>query len=67
MPGGGDYLIYPDTAYSIELYAESQVPGWDSAVRIKLEEDAFFDGEKTLYIDGRQKQFLLIPRQGPVQ
>jgi len=67
VPGGGDYLIYPDTAYSIELYAESPVAGWDSAVRIKLEEDAFFDGEKTRYIDGRQKQFLLIPRQAPIQ
>ncbi|MBT8077191.1 MAG: aminopeptidase P family protein [Gammaproteobacteria bacterium] len=65
VPGGGDYPMYADTAYSIELYAETAVPGWGKAVRIKLEEDAFFDGNETRYIDGRQKEFLLIPRLPP--
>ncbi|MDH5499701.1 MAG: aminopeptidase P family protein, partial [Gammaproteobacteria bacterium] len=62
VPGNGDYPMYPDTAYSIELYAETEVAAWGKAVRISLEEDAFFDGEKTWYIDGRQKAFHLIPR-----
>ena len=62
VPGAGDYPLYPNTAHSIELYAETEVPSWGKAVRIKLEEDAFFDGEKTRYIDGRQREFLLIPR-----
>jgi hypothetical protein len=66
-PGRGDYPLYPNTAHSIELFAETDVPSWGKAVRIKLEEDAFFDGEKTYYIDGRQKEFLLIPRVAPVQ
>jgi hypothetical protein len=66
-PGRGDYPLFPNTAHSIELFAETEVPSWGKAVRIKLEEDAFFDGESTLYIDGRQKQFLLIPRIAPVQ
>jgi methionine aminopeptidase len=66
-PGRGDYPLYPDTAHSIELYAETEVPSWGKAVRIKLEEDAFFDGEQTHYIDGRQKTLLLIPRIAPVQ
>ena len=66
-PGRGDYPLYPNTAHSIELYAESEVPSWGKTVRIRLEEDAFFDGEKTWYIDGRQKEFLLIPRVPPVQ
>lgn len=66
-PGRGDYPLYPNTAHSIELYAETDVPSWGKAVRIKLEEDAFFDGEDTWYIDGRQKEFLLIPRIPPVQ
>ena len=66
-PGRGDYPLYPDTAHSIELYAESEVPSWGKTVRIRLEEDAFFDGENTWYIDGRQKAFLLIPRVPPVQ
>ena len=67
VPGGGDYPLYPDTAHSIELYAETEVPEWEKAVRIKLEEDAYFDGEKTWYIDGRQKAFHLIPRSPAVQ
>ncbi len=62
VPGRGDYPLYPNTAHSIELYAETEVPDWGKAVRIKLEEDAFFDGEKTWYIDGRQRQLHLIPR-----
>lgn len=67
VPGDGDYPIHPNTAYSIELYAESEIESWGKAIRIQLEEDAFYDGEKTLYIDGRQKEFLLIPRVAPVQ
>jgi len=62
VPGRGDYPLYANTAHSIELYAESEVPDWGKAVRIKLEEDAFFDGENTWYIDGRQKALHLIPR-----
>ena len=67
VPGDGDYPIQANTAYSIELYAESDVPSWGKSVRIRLEEDAFYDGESVWYIDGRQKQFLLIPRQPAVQ
>jgi len=62
VPVRGDYPLYPNTAHSIELAAESDVPGWGKAVRIKLEEDAFFDGEKVWYIDGRQRSFHLVPR-----
>lgn len=67
VPGNGDYPLYPNTAHSIELYAETPVPSWGKSVRIRLEEDAFFDGTRTWYIDGRQKEFLLIPRQPAVQ
>ena len=67
VPGNGDYPLFPNTAHSIELYAETPVESWGKDVRISLEEDAFFDGETTWYIDGRQKQLLLVPRQPPVQ
>lgn len=67
VPGKGDYPLYANTAHSIELYAETDVADWGKAVRIKLEEDAFFDGEKTWYIDGRQKAFHLIPRMPATQ
>ena len=63
VPGGGDYPLYPRTAYSIELYAESHLESWDKPVRIMLEEDAFFDGETVQYIDDRQKAIFLIPRR----
>jgi methionine aminopeptidase len=62
VPGVGDYPMYPNTAYSIELYAETEIAEWGKSIRIQLEEDAFFDGEKVWYIDGRQKTFHLIPR-----
>jgi hypothetical protein len=67
VPGGGDYRLYPNTAYSIELYAETDIISWGKTVRIKLEEDAFFDGQNVEYIDGRQKAIYLIPRVPPQQ
>ena len=63
VPGKGDYPLYPNTAHSIELAAIFERPGWAKPMRIKLEEDAFFDGESDRYIDGRQTELYLIPRQ----
>lgn len=61
VPGAGDYPLWPDTAYSIELNVEVTVPEWDDqSVRIMLEEDAFFDGESVRYMDGRQTEMWLI-------
>ena len=60
VPVKGDYPMFPDTVYSIELNAASYIPEWDKEVRIMLEEDAFFDGEQVRYISGRQKTFHLI-------
>ena len=63
VPGRGDYPLFPNTAHSIELNAAVPVREWGGqTVRIMLEEDAFFDGERTWYIDGRQTDFWLIPR-----
>ncbi len=63
VPGKGDYPLYPNTAYSIELNVTTNIPEWDKDIRIMLEEDAFFDGEEVRYIDGRQTELWLIPRQ----
>lgn len=60
LPVKGDYPVYPDTAYSIELNAASYVPEWDKEIRIMLEEDAFFDGDSVEFMDGRQTRFHLI-------
>jgi hypothetical protein len=63
VPGQGDYALFPQTAHSIELNATVSVPEWNGKdVRIMLEEDAFFDGEKTWYIDPRMEELLMIPR-----
>jgi len=58
----GDYPLHANTAYSIELNAGTYIEEWGKDIRIMLEEDAFFDGEVVRYINGRQKRFLLIPR-----
>lgn len=64
--GAGDYPLYPNTAYSIELNAAVEIPEWNNKlVRIMLEEDGFFDGEKFWYIDGRQTKLWLLPRVNP--
>ncbi len=62
VPGKGDYPLYANTAYSIELNAGVYIEQWDKEIRIMLEEDAYFDGEKIYYIDGRQTEIMTIPR-----
>jgi len=63
VPGRGDYPMFANTAYSIELNAAVAIPEWGGqTVRMMLEEDAFFDGEEVRYIDGRQTELWLIPR-----
>lgn len=62
VPHRGDYPLYPNTAYSIELNTAVFIPEWGKEIRMMMEEDAFFDGEKVRYIDGRQVELLLIPR-----
>ncbi|GMM71746.1 M24 family metallopeptidase [Alteromonas gracilis] len=60
VPVQGDYPMFAKTAYSIELNAASFIEEWNKEIRIMLEEDAFFDGEKVTYLDGRQTEFHLI-------
>lgn len=62
VPYTGDYPLHKNTAYSIELNAATYIEEWGKEIRIMLEEDAFFDGESVKYINGRQKKYLLIPR-----
>ncbi|MCP3994026.1 MAG: Xaa-Pro aminopeptidase, partial [bacterium] len=61
VPGTGDYPVWPNTAYSIELSNMASVPEWgDQQVRFMLEEDAYFDGEEISFLDGRQTSIWLI-------
>jgi Xaa-Pro aminopeptidase len=57
----GEHRLRPDTAWSIELNVRAAVPEWGGQeVEFRLEEDAFFDGERVHYLDGRQVEFHLI-------
>jgi len=62
VPGAGDYPLYKNTAYAIELNAAVYIEEWNKEIRIMLEEDAVFDGEEVRYIDGRQTKLMTIPR-----
>ncbi len=62
VPGAGEYRLFDDTVYSIELNIVMSVPEWDGQdVRIMLEEDAALSGGKMRWLDGRQTSLFLIP------
>ncbi|MEO1653796.1 MAG: M24 family metallopeptidase [Bacteroidota bacterium] len=66
VPGKGDYPLFYNTAYSIELNAAVKIPEWNNKkIRIMLEEDGYFDQQGFRYIGGRQTELLLIPRMLP--
>lgn len=61
VPGPGDYPLYDDTAYSIELNAKRPIPEWnEQQVRIALEEDAVFTEGGMRWLAGRQTAFHLL-------
>ncbi len=60
-PVQGDWRLYPDTGYAIEGNVKVAVPEWDGQlVQIKLEQSAVFDGERVVYLAGRQTRWHLI-------
>ena len=59
----GDYPLYANTAYSIELNNTTFLDEWNKDVRVMVEEDGFWNGETFQYINGRQEELFLIPRQ----
>ncbi|NUO00699.1 MAG: M24 family metallopeptidase [Saprospiraceae bacterium] len=63
VPGQGDYPLFYNTAYSIELNAAVFIPEWNKTVRIMLEEDGYFNETGFRFIDGRQEAIYVIPRQ----
>jgi Xaa-Pro aminopeptidase len=60
--GTGDYPLFANTAYSIELNASVAIPEWQGKIiRIMLEQDGFFDGQNFRYLNGRQTEIYGIP------
>ena len=61
VPGSGDYAMHANTAYSIELTAEVNLPEWgEEPMKMKLEENGFFDGKAFRYIQPRQTRYHLV-------
>ena len=61
VPGVGDYPLYDDTVYSVELNVTKSIAEWDGQdARIMLEEDAVLTGGEMRWLDGRQEGFYLI-------
>ncbi len=61
VPGRGDYPLFDDTCYSIELNVTKPVAEWGGqVVRIALEEDAVLTGGEMHWLHGRQTEFHLI-------
>jgi Xaa-Pro aminopeptidase len=61
VPGAGDYPLYPDTVFSIELNVLASVQEWGGqGVRIALEQDAAFTRSGCQFLDRRQTKLHLI-------
>ncbi|MCH7524635.1 MAG: M24 family metallopeptidase [Bacteroidetes bacterium] len=62
VQGAGDYPLFPNTVYAIELNATVNIPQWQRDIRIMLEEAGFYGENGFRYVNGRQTKLLLIPR-----
>ena len=61
VPGRGDYQLFDDTCYAIELNVTKSIPEWNGQVaRMALEEDAAFTSGRLQWLSGRQNQLHLI-------
>lgn len=61
VEGVGDYPLYDDTCYAMELNVVTPVPEWNNQrVKIALEQEIVFTGEEVTFIGGRQTKFHLI-------
>lgn len=62
VPYTGDYPLYSNTVYAIELNTTVTIPEWKRDIRIMLEEAGFYGENGFRYVNGRQTEILLIPR-----
>jgi peptidase M24-like protein len=61
VSGRGDYPVYDNTVYSIELNIRKEIPEWDGQeIRIAVEEDAVMSGGEMRWLDRHQTEFHLI-------
>lgn len=62
VAGAGDYPLYPNTVYAIELNTTVYIPEWKRDIRVMLEEAGFYEEDGFRYVNGRQTTLLTIPR-----
>ncbi len=60
VPGSGDYPLYYNTVYAIELNTTVEIKEWNKDIRIMLEEDGFYGKNGFRYINGRQEKIKRI-------
>lgn len=60
VPVQGDYPMYNDTCYSLELSVMVDVKEWNVSIAFGAETDVLFTGDKVYYLAGRQDHFHLI-------
>ena len=61
VKGDGDYLLYPNTVYAIELNTTVNIPEWNKDIRIMLEEAGYWGDGEFRYVNGRQTELITIP------
>ncbi|MEP6262952.1 MAG: M24 family metallopeptidase [Gillisia sp.] len=61
VPGAGDYRLYPNTVYAIELNTTVEISQWNKDIRIMLEEAGFWGEKGFKYVNGRQTEIIPIP------
>ncbi|MFD0862192.1 M24 family metallopeptidase [Sungkyunkwania multivorans] len=64
VPVNGDYPLYPNTVYAIELNTKVFLKEWKKEIRVMLEEAGFYDDMGHRYVNGRQTKLLLISEDG---
>ncbi len=63
VPGDGDYPLQYNTVYAIEGNTMVNIKEWNRDVRMMFEEAGFYGKNGFRYVNGRQTEFLLIPRK----
>lgn len=60
-PNRGDWPLHPQTGYAIEGNVKVPLASWnDQNVQIKLEQSAVFDGQRVIYLAGRQTRWHVV-------
>ncbi len=61
VPGMGDYPVYADVCWAIELSVRARVPEWGGQeITMAVEEDAALTTTGVSFLDGRQTRFHLV-------